>query len=156
MYNIGMKRLIISSLLLLVNLALYFLFRKDAGSFFPAYRNMTRQWMKVLSSVTGLVRFSLWDIILLILFVLFIYSVIRIIRKKDKLKNLLLNAYLIGSVILTMTVSCWMLNHYSPELSEEIGLEVRKYSQEEREMALYLLPSFPYQHQHGILWWLRW
>ena len=50
MYNIGMKRLIISSLLLLVNLILYFLFRKDAGSFFPAYRNMTRQWMKVLSS----------------------------------------------------------------------------------------------------------
>ena len=149
MYNIGMKRLIISSLLLLVNLILYFLFRKDAGSFFPAYRNMTRQWMKVLSSVTGLVRFSLWDIILLILFVLFIYSVIRIIRKKDKLKNLLLNAYLIGSVILTMTVSCWMLNHYSPELSEEINLYIRQYSQDElyQTTEYYLLKAA----EHSVL-----
>ena len=107
-----------------------FLFRKYPDFFFPAYRNLSKEWIGLLSRITGIFPFSLWDILALLLLVFAIVSLILSIRKK-RFFRWLSSIVLFISIMVFVAVFGWMLNHYAPDLSAYIGLDVKEYTVEE-------------------------
>ena len=104
-----------------------FLFKRFPDFFFPAYRNISKKWIELLSRITGIFPFSIWDILMVVLFILAIVSLVFAIKKKRFVKWVC-NIFLIVSVLCFVTVYGWMLNHYAPDLSTYIGLDVKEYS----------------------------
>lgn len=116
--------------LLLTGLSML-LFKNFPGLFFPGYRRFSKAVMTGLAAVTGLFPFALWDIGEICLIGLLIFSIVRMIVKKKSFFNWLSHVLLIVSLMLLEVVGCWMLNHYAPPLSVEIGLEKKKSSEAE-------------------------
>ncbi len=145
-YRSSIIRIILSLASAALTGLLWFLAKKFPSFFFPGYRRVSRAVMKGISFVTGIVPFSLWDIfaVLLILaaFATLIASIVRVFRLTrgvgTRLRTLLcwLTSWTLAiSLLGSFAVSGWMLNHYAPKLSGELGLEIRPYSQEELYLA---------------------
>ena len=97
----------------------------------PVYRDFSRQTLAAISSVTGLLPFALWEVLLVLLALLFIWSVVYTLLQKKKFLSWASSIVLAISLLVFLFVGLWGLNHYCPPLSEEIGLEVREYSRDE-------------------------
>ncbi len=128
-------RLALALFLLLMSGGMMLLFQRKPEWFFPGYRNFSKLLMKGIAAVTGLVPFSLWDIGALLLIILFLVSLVIVLVKKYSLFSWISGVVLTISILGSFAVNGWMLNHYAPKLSDEIGLEVRKYSEEELFLA---------------------
>ena len=123
--------LILSGILLAGSGGLVLLFKRNPSLFFPAYRSASKIMMRELSKVTGLVPVSLWDVGAAVLAALLIITLIlTLCRRKSFLKWLSIWIFTL-SFLAAFAVSGWLLNHYAPKLSADLGLEVRKYSEEE-------------------------
>ncbi len=111
-------------------LAMY-LFKTFPDFFFPAYRNFSKSWIAFLASLTSSLRIAVWDIAALCLVLLILFLLMRTIIKRKSLLKWLTSMILLVSVLAFLAVFGWMLNHYAPELSNELQLDVREYSYEE-------------------------
>ena len=98
---------------------------------FPAYRDVSRKVLSAIASVTGALPFALWEVLLVILALLFLYSIVHTLLEKKRFLSWLSGVVLALSVLVFLFTGLWGLNHYAPELSEEIGLEIGEYSKEE-------------------------
>ena len=98
---------------------------------FPSYRTLSLKMLGAISSVTGLLPFAVWEILLVLLLLGLLYSVIHMISRKLRFLDWLSGLLLGVSVFAFLFVALWGLNHYAPPLSEELGLEVREYTRDE-------------------------
>ena len=102
---------------------------------FPAYRDFSRKMLSAIASVTGALPFALWEVLLVILALLFLYSIVHTLLEKKRFLSWLSGVVLALSVLVFLFTGLWGLNHYAPELSGEIGLEIGEYSKEELTAA---------------------
>ena len=134
-YRGSFIRLGISVFLLLTAGLLWLLIKSKPKAFFPAYRNVSRTVMKAVSAVTGLVPFSIWDVGAAVLALgAVVFLAVVIVRRRGFL-TWLTSVILILSLLASFAADGWLLNHYAPKLASEIGLEVRKYTEEELYLA---------------------
>lgn len=98
---------------------------------FPAYRNFSRGALSAIASVTGAFPFALWEVLLIVLILLFLYSIVHTVLKKKRFVTWVSGVVLAAAVLFFLFTGLWGLNHYAPELSEELGMEIRPYSEEE-------------------------
>ena len=140
-----MKIFLFGVLLLIIDGAAMFLFKRFPSFFFPSYRDLSKGWISFLSSLSKDIPFALWDIAMLIVILSLIITFIISIRKHFIVKWLT-RVFLIASILITVVICGWMLNHYAPELSEDLSLEVKEYSFDElyESCEHYLLKAAEY------------
>ena len=140
-----MKKTLFGILLLIIDGAAMFLFKRFPSFFFPSYRNFSKGWIAFLSSFSKGLPFAFWDIAMVIAIISLVITFVISIRKHFILKWLT-TVFLIASVLVTIVICGWMLNHYAPELSEELDLEVKEYSVDElyESCEHYLLKAAEY------------
>ena len=122
-----MKKILLGILLFAIDGAAMFLFRRFPSFFFPAYRNFSKKWIALLSSLSAAFPFAVWDILALCIVIILIITLIMSLKKHFFLKWIS-SVFLLVSVLAFVAVCGWMLNHYAPKLSEELSLEVNEYS----------------------------
>ena len=128
------RAIIAAALLLLAGLAMACAEPLQA-LLFPGYRTLSLKLLGAISSVTGLLPFALWEIVLVLLVLGLLYSIIHMISRKTRFLDWLSGLLLTVSVFAFLFVALWGLNHYAPPLSEELDLEVREYTREELTAA---------------------
>ena len=126
-----MKKLLLAFLLFALDGLAMFLFQNFPGFFFPAYRELSKNWIAFLASLTASVKVAVWDIAALCLALFVLLSLIVTIVKRRSFLKWLSSIVLLVSLLAFLTIFGWMLNHYAPELSEELSLDVREYSYDE-------------------------
>ena len=122
---------LISSAILLILSGLMMAACKYLPGLASVYREFSRKLLTTISSVTGAFPFALWEVLLIILILLLIWSVVHTVLQKLKFLSWASGVVLAVSVLVFLFVGLWGLNHYCPEISEEIGLDVREYTKEE-------------------------
>lgn len=137
-----MRKTIIGLILFMLDGVGMFLFKSFPDFFFPVYRNISKGWIGFLSRITGIFPFSIWDIAAAALLIIAIITMITSVRKRRFLKWLS-DVFLFVSIMVFMAIYGWMLNHYAPDLSTYIDLNVKEYSVEELNEACeyYLLEA---------------
>ena len=141
-----MKKILLAVILFVLDGAGMYLFKKFPSFFFPAYRSFSKCWISFIASLTSWLKIAFWDIGALCLALLTIGSLIYVIIKKRSFFKWFSNVILIVSILAFMAIAGWMFNHYAPELSEELDLEVGEYSLDQLYEATeyYLLKAGEY------------
>ncbi len=124
-------KLIAAVLLIAITGASMLLFKRYSDVVFPAYRTFSKGFMRVLSAIFSVIPVAAWDFIEVGLIIGVITSFAVMIAKRDPFMEWFTSVLLMAAIITTEVVMGWMLNHYAPALSDEIGLEVRQYTKEE-------------------------
>ena len=123
-----MRRFLFALLLFAVDGIAMFLFQRYPAFFFPAYRDLSKRWIAFLCQIYSFCKVAVWDIAAVILAVSFIVSLVYVLIKRRSFLKYLSHVILAVSILVTLTVCGWMLNHYAPDLSEELDLDVKEYS----------------------------
>ena len=118
------SRLIASLLMLAACPALMFVFSHWPNVFFPAYRGFSKGLLNVLSALFSVVPFAVWDIAILLLIVATLVCLVRCVRRKRPFVPWLASVAVVLSAGTLLAVGGWALNHYTPPLSQDLGLEV--------------------------------
>ena len=101
---------------------------------FSFYTDFSRKAMRVLGVAFGWTPFPLWEVLLVLLILYVPVGLIVSIRKRRVLGWL--TALLEGLCLLVfLFVGLWGLNHFAPPLNEQLGLEVRPYTESELKKA---------------------
>ena len=103
-------------------LAAMLLFKHFPRAFFPGYRHFSAGVLNMLSIVTSVAAFSVWDILLVVLVALLLFWLF---------KRRFANIVLLVTAAFCFAVFGWLLNHYAPPLSENFGLKVEPTSEED-------------------------
>lgn len=106
-------------------------FSQVGDAFFPMYRQLSSGVLSVLSAAFSIVSFSVWPCIAVTLIALFLGLFIRCFVKRSSLVQWFASLVCVALSLSLMFVGIWGLNHYAPPLSQDLGLEVGEYSQEE-------------------------
>ena len=99
--------------------------------FFPWYRHISKRIMGALSFLFSFIRYSVWDVGVVILVLGFFAALAVCIRRKRGFLTLFSRTLLVISILLFTAMQGWLGNHYAPALSTYLGLEVRQYSIDE-------------------------
>jgi hypothetical protein len=137
-------------LLLLTPLSLLILLLAKASPWMAEYifaRGLFRILAVPMGLLTGILPFSLAEILLYLLPLLVLLLLVRfcylMVRKKERiaiLKRWLLNAGVVGSILLFLFVALCGAMYYRNSIAEVCGLEVEKYSaQDLYEVCMYLV-----------------
>ena len=101
---------------------------------FSFYTDFSRKAMRVLGAAFGWIPFPIWEILLVLLVLSIPVGLILAIRKKQVLGWA--TSVLEGLCLLIfLFVGLWGLNHFAPPLNEQLGMEVRTYSERELKEA---------------------
>ncbi len=123
-----MKKIVWAVILMAVNGLAMLLFSRFPDVFFPVYRSFSKSWIGFLAGLTGHFPFALWDICAVILVLILISTLVYCLVRKKSLLRWFSAVVLSAACLITVVIGGWMLNHYAPELSEELDLEVTVYS----------------------------
>ena len=125
----------------LLGLGLLFLLRAIFGdAFYAAYTPFCRALLRVISHITGILPFSLAEGIILcavtalpILLLVLIFRAVFSLgeRPRQKLCRFLLILLAAACVLAFLFYLFWGMSYGAPPLAEQLGLEVRKWSEEE-------------------------
>jgi len=107
---------------------LMFLFRRYPDFFFPGYRKFSKGAMKVLSAVTSVVPFSVWDLVIAGIAAASLTGLVLTVVKRKSFLRWLARVLFTVVFLFFLETLLWNLNHYGPRLKEEIGLEVSRYT----------------------------
>jgi len=117
---------------------LMFLFGRLSDLLFPGYRRFSRFVMRILSSITGLVPFAVWDIVIALIAVSSLAGLVLMLVKHRRFLSWFSRLALAVSCLFFIETAVWNLNHYGPRLKDEMGLTVEQYGSGE------LLEAFTY------------
>ena len=131
----NLVRLIVSTSLVLGTFGVMFLFSKFPDLFFPWYREVSRSLLTGISKVMSVFPFALWEFIIILLAAGALITLVIVIIKRRKFFMWITTILLIASIIFALFTDIWGLDHYAPELHEELGLEIREYTKEELRKA---------------------
>ena len=143
---------------LLLSAALMATFSQFGAELFPAYRHFSRALMGGLAWICSVVPFSVWSyVVVLLVAVLGVSLAVTVLRRESLLRWLGWVFSLVAASVLFL-VGSWGLNHYAPPLSDDLGLKIEEYSQEQlMEASVYcwtqaarLAPLVP-RDQEGVL-----
>lgn len=129
-------RLILSAILLVLSAAAMVLGKYLGPLLMPFYRPVSQKVVSAISSVTGKLPFALWEILLIALILLFFYSIIHTVVKKKHILSWISGFVLTVSLVLTLFIGLWGLNHFAEPLNETLDLPVRAYSKDELTAAV--------------------
>ena len=101
---------------------------------FSFYPGISAKVLHAISSVTGLLPFSLWEILLGLLIAGMVAYLITCIKRHHFLCWLATLAELVAFLVF-LFVALWGLNHFGPSLAEQLDMNVTEYSQSELEQA---------------------
>lgn len=122
---------VFSGALLASSAALMTVFSHGGRAFFPAYRNLSKTVMGVLADVFSVVPIACWDVLGVAAAFVALLTLVRCLAKRRSVVAWLARVVLLGSVTVFVFVGGWALNHFAPPLSEELDLDVKRYSVEE-------------------------
>ena len=125
------RRILTALVILAAGIGEMFLIHRFPDFFFPGYRLLSKKWLSALAFLMSFTHFSVWDAGALCLVILLLYFLIRCFRNRSGFLHVLSIALLAASVLAFSALQGWLGNHYAPKLSEELSLEIRKYSVEE-------------------------
>ena len=122
------------------------LFHHYPDFFFPGYRLISKKWIAFISSLSSSFSFAIWDIGGLLLFLAALIRLLYVLLKRKSFMKWFSHIFLVVSVLCFITVMGWMLNHYGPDLSEELSMDIRQYDLDELQEAAeyYLLEAKEY------------
>ena len=129
------RRLVASFVLLLACPVLMAAFARWGRVLFPAYRDLSKAWIGLLSALTSVLPFALWDWLVVVLVIVALIALVRCLSGRGRLLVWFSWLTLAGACTLFSFVAGWALNHYAPSLAGELGLEVREYSTDELAAA---------------------
>ena len=101
---------------------------------FSFYTDFSRKAVGTLSSVTGLLPFPVWEILLALLVLSIPIGLIAAIHQR-KVVGWLAGLLELVVFLVFLFVGLWGLNHFAPPIGEQIGLEVREYTAAELNAA---------------------
>lgn len=128
------KNLIGAGILIVLTGAAIALAKYLPDFWFSFYTVFSRKAMRALGVAFGWIPFPLWEVLLVLLVLSIPVGLVHAIRKKQILGWL--TSVLEGACLLVfLFVGLWGLNHFAPPLNEQIGLEVRPYTQTELKKA---------------------
>ena len=131
----NLVRLIVSAALILSTFGVMFLFSAFPNLFFPWYREVSRFLLTVISKVMSVLPFALWEFLIVLLGAVILFTLVLVIIKRKKLLMWATSILLTASIIFASFTAIWGLDHYAPELHEELGLEIREYTKDELKQA---------------------
>lgn len=130
----ALPHLLVAGGLLILTLALAGVAKLAPGSWFARYTDFSRRAVGAVGSVTALVPVCLWQLALGLLLVVGLARLIRAFRKKQALVWLA-SALELVSLLVFLFVGLWGLNHFGPSLADQLGMEVRQYTDQELKTA---------------------
>ncbi len=139
-------RILIGVILLLLDGAGILLFQHAGDTIYPYYRPVSKLWIRILAWLTSFTGLAVWDIAAVVLVLLIIIGAVRYIRSISSLVRGFSVVFLGSSIIVFVVVWGWMMNHYAPDLSSELGYDVHDTSEAELYEAAeyYLLKAAEY------------
>ena len=131
----NLVRLLVSLGLVLSTFGVMFLFSRFPDWFFPWYRDVSRTLLTWISTVMSVLPFALWEFLIVLLALGIVITLIIVIVRRRRFFMWLTSILLIASIIFAVFTDVWGLDHYAPELHEELGLEIRQYTKDELKKA---------------------
>ena len=98
---------------------------------FPGYRRLSKSLMSALATITSVAHFAIWDWLTTALVVAAILTLVHRIRHHQRLLPCFSVVALVVAATALLGTAGWALNHYAPELSQDLGLEVGQYSEDQ-------------------------
>lgn len=128
------RRLIAAGSLLVLTAIIFLLAKYLPQFWFSFYPGFSKAALAAIGTVTGLLPFCLWEILLAAIIVWGIVSLILSIKKKHVV-SWLTGVLELACLLVFLFVALWGLNHFGPKVSEKLSLDVREYSVEELKQA---------------------
>ncbi len=98
---------------------------------FPGYRRLSELLMSALATATSVAPFAIWDWLTAGLVVAAFTTLVRRIRRHRRMLPWFSVVALVVAATALLGTAGWALNHYAPELSQDLGLEVGQYSKDQ-------------------------
>lgn len=98
---------------------------------FPGYRRLSKSLMSALATATSVAPFAIWDWLTTALVVAAIVTLVHRIRRHQRLLPWLSVVALVVAATAFLGTAGWALNHYAPGLSQDLGLDVGQYSEDQ-------------------------
>lgn len=124
-------RLILSAIFLVLTGVMAAAAKSAPQVVFAFYPDFSRWILSWISSITSLVPFCVWEIVVLLAALWMIYTLINVFRGKHSFFAWISGIVLTVSVFLFAFVATWGLNHFGPKVSQSLSLPVREYTVEE-------------------------
>mgnify|MGYP001625118991 FL=1 len=124
------SRVIFSAILLVLTGLLLAIGAAAPAPMFDYYQEFSQKALSVLSGLTGVVPFAVWEVLALLLILWAIYTLIECLRRGRVLRWLSGVLVTVCTLVL-LFVALWGLNHFGPTVGERMGLETRPYSVDE-------------------------
>ena len=123
---------VIASAILLVLTALLASFARFAPDwFFSFYADLSRRAAAFLGKIVGPIPFSVCEVLIFLLILWGIYTFINIFRRRKGLLAWLAGILLAGCIALLLFTALWGLNHFGPDITETLGIEVEHSTRDE-------------------------
>ena len=125
-------RLILSAIFLVLTGVMVAAARSAPDAVFAFYPALSRKVLAAVSSVTAVVPFCIWEVAVLLAVLWLVYTLVRVFRHHGRgILSWLSGIVLTLCVFLFAFVGVWGLNHFGPDVSQQLGLSVREYSDAE-------------------------
>ena len=122
-------RLILSAIFLVLTGVMAAAARTAPDMVFAFYPAFSRKVLAAVSSVTAVVPFCIWEVAVLLAVLWLVYTLVRVFRHHGRgILSWLSGIVLTLCVFLFAFVGVWGLNHFGPDVSQQLGLSVREYS----------------------------
>ena len=126
-----LSRVILSAILLALTGVLILTATRAPALVFSFYPDLSRRMTAVLSAAASPFPFAIWEILALLAVLWAVYTLVRSFARHRGLLRWLSGVLLAFSAVLLLFVSVWGLGHFGPDVGEQMGLNVRKYSEDE-------------------------
>ena len=122
-------RLILSAIFLVLTGLLAAVAHSAPEQFFSFYPELSRKVLSAVSSVTAVVPFCVWEVLLLLAVLWLVYTLVNVFRRHGRGFFAWLSGIVLAlSVFAFAFVGVWGLNHFGPTVAESLSLPVREYS----------------------------
>ena len=126
-----LSRVILSAILLALTGVLILTATRAPALVFSFYPDLSRRMIAVLTAATSPFPFALWEILALLAILWAVYTLVRGFARHHSLLRWLSGVLLAFSAALLLFVSVWGLGHFGPDVGDQMGLNVRKYTEDE-------------------------
>ncbi len=131
-------RLSVAGLLYVMTEVLKRVFKANAGTLFPKYRELSKAWMKIKADVVSVVPFALWDIFFFLGIIAAVFLFVWIMIKNRKaLIWWVTTMLLVVSALHFYGSAVWSYNHYGPSLAQEMGFSKDQFTEDELYRAAF-------------------
>lgn len=126
-----LSRVILSAILLALTGILVLTASNAPELVYSFYPDLSRRMAGTLASISAPFPFALWELAGLLVILWAVYTLVRSFARHRGLLRWLSGVVLGFSAALLVFVAVWGLGHFGPDVGEQMGLEVREYTENE-------------------------